>query len=252
MPHINQSTVSDFRKARDDLVVLLEQQARFLRHDIDSRDYVIPSLRLQLIQHLDIVASLSTKMAVDSRHHPYVLVHQTGFYETVVPMHCAALKGQLDYYLLHNWFIAPLFFIVYSTYRFIRRTFSFDAMPPRPGLVSTFKRERATFIFDLETQARILRANPQAGEIVAENLRELVGSVHRLKDASVTMAADARGNAYVQAKPYGFYSYNVPRMCNDLFACLLHWADILVNTDGRRTDGIVVDSIEGMLGSLGF
>ncbi|OQE76201.1 hypothetical protein PENNAL_c0069G01991 [Penicillium nalgiovense] len=94
MPHINQSTVSDFRKARDDLVLLLEQQARFLRHDIDSRDYVIPNLRLQLIQHLDIVASLSVKMAVDSRHHPYVLVHQTGFYETVVPMHCAALKGQ--------------------------------------------------------------------------------------------------------------------------------------------------------------
>ena len=125
-------------------------------------------------------------------------------------------------------------------------------MPPRPGPVSTFQHERAAFIFELETQARILRANPQGGEVVAENLRRLVGSVYRLKDASMTMAADARGNAYVQAKPYGFYSYNVPRMCNDLLACLLHWADILVNTDGRRTDGIVVSSIERMLGSLGF
>lgn len=162
------------------------------------------------------------------------------------------LLDRLDYYLLHNWFIAPVFLSYIRHTDFIRRTFSFNAMPPRPGPVSTFKRERAAFIFDLETQARILRVNPQAGGIVAENLRELVGSVHRLKDASVTMAADARGNAYVQAKPYGFYSYNVPRMCNDLFACLLHWADILVNTDGRRTDGIVVDSIEGMLGSLGF
>lgn len=94
MAYINQSAVTSFRKARHDLVTLLEQQSTFLRHDINSRAYVIPNLRLQLIQHLDIIASLSMKMAVDSRHHPYVLVHQTGFYETVVPMHCAALKGQ--------------------------------------------------------------------------------------------------------------------------------------------------------------
>jgi hypothetical protein len=100
-------------------------------------------------------------------------------------------------------------------------------------------------------QARILRANPHAGAAVAESLRGLVGTVYRLKDASVAMS-NARGNAYVQAKPYGFYGHNVPRMCQDLVASLLHWADILVNTDGRRTDGIVVDSIEGMLGSLGF
>jgi hypothetical protein len=152
--------------------------------------------------------------------------------------------------LLHNWFIAAVPYGIFDVYLMYR--FPFDVMPPRPGPVSTFQRERAAFVFDLETQARILRAHPQAGESVAENLRELVGSVYRLRDASVTMAADARGNAYVQAKPYGFYSYNVPRMCNDLVASLLHWADILVNTDGRRTDGIVVDSIEGMLASLGF
>ncbi|KAJ5964184.1 uncharacterized protein N7479_004060 [Penicillium vulpinum] len=125
-------------------------------------------------------------------------------------------------------------------------------MVTRPGPVSAFKRERAAFVFDLEMQARVLRANPRAGENVAESLYELVSSVYRLKDASVAMAATARGNAYVQAKPYGFYSHNVPLMCNDIIASLVHWADILVNTDGRRTNGIVIDSIEGMLVSLGF
>ncbi|CAG8893046.1 unnamed protein product [Penicillium egyptiacum] len=263
MPHINQSAVSAFRKARDDLVTLLEQQSRFLRHDIDSRAYVIPNLRFQLIQHLDIVASLSMKMAVDSRHHPYVLVHQSGFYKTVVPMHCAALKcqcTQLANRLRDNLCtdvpigsgIGLLFttYLVYSSvfFSYVRRT----AFLRRYASPTWPKRERAAFIFDLETQARVLRANLQAGEIVAESLRELVYSVHRLKDASMTMAVDARANAYVLAKPYGFYSYNVPRICNDLVACLLHWVDILVNTNGRSTDGIVVDSIEDMLGSLGF
>ncbi|KAJ5617942.1 hypothetical protein N7537_003056 [Penicillium hordei] len=33
-------------------------------------------------------------MAVDSRHHPYVLVHQNDSYVSIVPMHCAALKSQ--------------------------------------------------------------------------------------------------------------------------------------------------------------
>ncbi|KGO67106.1 hypothetical protein PITC_020120 [Penicillium italicum] len=260
MAHINQSAVTSFRKARADLVTLLEQQSTFLRHDIDSRAYVIPNLRLQLIQHLDIVASLSMKMAVNSRHHPYVLVHQSGFYETVVPMHCAALKGQCAHLadrLRDNLCTdVPVAFIVCPIpVVIIRRPFSNDAMvamPPRSGTVSTFKRERAAFIFGLEMQARILMGNPQACEGVAENLLELVGCVHRLKDASMAMAVNARGNPYVLAKPYGFYSYNVPRMCNDLVGSLLHWADILVNTDGRRTDGIVLDSIEGMLGSLGF
>lgn len=72
-------------------------RSAFIHRVVDSyrgRTYVIPNLRLQLIQHLDIVASLSMKMAIDSRHHPYVLVHQSGFYESVVPMHCAALRGQ--------------------------------------------------------------------------------------------------------------------------------------------------------------
>ncbi|KOS39118.1 hypothetical protein ACN38_g10041 [Penicillium nordicum] len=125
-------------------------------------------------------------------------------------------------------------------------------MSPRPGPVSKFKHERDTLVFDLKMQASILRANPQAGVDVAENLHGLVGNVHRLKNASMGMAVGARGNAYVLAKPYGFYSYNVPRMCDDIVASLLHWADILVNTDGRRTDGIVVDSIEGMLACLEF
>lgn len=125
-------------------------------------------------------------------------------------------------------------------------------MPPRPGSVSTFQRERAAVIFALEMQARILSANPHAGEDVAENLHELVGSVHRLRDVSMFMARDARCNAYVLVKPYGFDSYNVPRICNGLAASLLHWADILVKTDGRRTDRIVLDSIKGMLNSLEF
>ncbi|KAJ5920281.1 hypothetical protein N7516_011139 [Penicillium verrucosum] len=125
-------------------------------------------------------------------------------------------------------------------------------MSHRPGPVSKYKHERDTFVFDLKMQASILRANPQAGVDVAENLHGLVGNVHRLKNASMGMAVGARGNAYVLAKPYGFYSYNVPRMCDDIVASLLHWADILVNTDGRRTDGIVVDSIEGMLACLEF
>ncbi|KAF9247461.1 hypothetical protein DTO006G1_3371 [Penicillium roqueforti] len=263
MAHINQARVSAFRKARDNLVTLLEQQSTFLRHDIDSRAYVIPNLRLQLIQHIDIVASLSRKMAVESRHHPYVLVQQSGFYETVVPMHCAAIKGQCAYLAdrLRDNLCTDIgsgiglslttgLFLVYSTYRL-----SYDAMaimPPRPGPVSAFKRERATFVSGLGMQARVLRADPQAYEDVSESLRELVTSVHRIKDTSMAMAVDARGNAYVLAKPYGFYSHNVPFMCNDLIASLLHWADILVNTDGRRTDRIVVDSIEGTLASLGF
>ncbi|KAJ5448272.1 hypothetical protein N7445_003093 [Penicillium cf. griseofulvum] len=119
------------------------------------------------------------------------------------------------------------------------------------GPVSTFKHERAAFISGLEMQARILRANPHAGVTVPKSLRGLVGNVYRLEDASVAMS-NARGNAYAQAKPYGFYGHNVPRICKDLIASLLHWTDNLVNTDGRRTDGIVVDSIEGVLGSLGF
>lgn len=155
----------------------------------------------------------------------------------------------MDCYLLLVYYYYP--YTLFSTYH-VPRTLSSVVMPPRPGPVSKFKHERATFAFDLEMQASILRANPQAGGDVAENLYDLVGSVHRLKDASMAMADGARGNAYVLAKPYGFYSYNVPRMCNDIVASLLHWADILVNTDGRRTDRIVVDSIEGMLASLGF
>lgn len=94
MPQISQSRVTAFRQARDTLITLLEQQASFLRHDIDSRSYVVPCLALQIPQQLDIVADSAIKMALESRHHPYVLVHQPGYHETTVPMHCAALKGQ--------------------------------------------------------------------------------------------------------------------------------------------------------------
>ncbi|KAJ5170235.1 uncharacterized protein N7500_003018 [Penicillium coprophilum] len=125
-------------------------------------------------------------------------------------------------------------------------------MATRIGPVSTFKRHHAAFVFDLQRQARVLTTDPQAAGAVSEKLCGLVGRVYQLKDASMAMAVDARGNAYVLAKPYGFYSYNVPHVCNDLVACLLHWADILVNTDGRRTDGLVATSMEGVLATLWF
>ena len=94
MPHISSSLVSEFREARDNLIALLDQQAVFLRLDINARDYVIPCLRGQLPQYLDIMSTISKKMAVESRHHPYVLLHPKDFYSTTVPMHCSALKGQ--------------------------------------------------------------------------------------------------------------------------------------------------------------
>ncbi|KAJ5142695.1 uncharacterized protein N7515_001482 [Penicillium bovifimosum] len=125
-------------------------------------------------------------------------------------------------------------------------------MSYRPGPVSTFKRHREAFISNLNAQAEALRNDPRCAEDVAANLRELVHDVYSIRSASMVMAAEARGNAFVQAKPYGFYGHNVPRMCNDLVACLLHWADILVNTDGRRTDGIVAGAIEGVVASLGL
>jgi hypothetical protein len=125
-------------------------------------------------------------------------------------------------------------------------------MSYRPGPVSIFMRERETFIIHMNAQANALRTDPRCAEDIAANLRDLVDNVYRIKAASMVMAAEARGNAFVQAKPYGFYGHNVPLMCNDLVACLLHWVDILVNTDGRRTDGIVASAIERVVGSLGF
>ncbi|KAJ5572217.1 hypothetical protein N7535_005877 [Penicillium sp. DV-2018c] len=125
-------------------------------------------------------------------------------------------------------------------------------MSYRPGPVTIFKRERESLIFHLQAQAIALRTDHRCAEDVAANLRDLVDNVYRVRSASLVMNAQARGNAFVQAKPYDFYGYNVPRMCNDLVACLLQWADILVNTDGRRTDGIVASAIEGVIASLGF
>ena len=100
-----------------------------------------------------------------------------------------------NWIITYYWFI-PGVFIVYSTYRFFFEAVAI--MSPRPDLVSAFKRERAALVFGLGMQARVLRADLQAGEDFFESLRELVASVHRLKDTSMVMAADARGNAYVR------------------------------------------------------
>lgn len=122
----------------------------------------------------------------------------------------------------------------------------------RPGFVTRFKEERAAFVYHLEYFVETLKADPLAAGQVAEALSELVQRVHSLREAAVAMDANTRAHQYVKAKPYAFYSHNVPLMCNDIVASLLHWADILVNTDGRRTDGIVVHGIERMLASLEF
>ncbi|KAJ5788622.1 hypothetical protein N7457_003612 [Penicillium paradoxum] len=111
---------------------------------------------------------------------------------------------------------------------------------PRPGPVSTFNPEREAFIFPLQTQAKELKADSQTAETVAANLHELVDGTHRIKTASMVMALDARENPYVLGKPYGFYSYNAPPMCNDPVAY------------DQRTDGIVALSIERVLPSLEF
>ncbi|KAJ5455365.1 hypothetical protein N7475_010486 [Penicillium sp. IBT 31633x] len=121
---------------------------------------------------------------------------------------------------------------------------------PRPGPVTAFINERKALIFCLRAQSCALRRDPENAGAVAVVLRELVDTVYRLRAASMAMAVDARASPYVFAMPWGFYSYDVPRMCDDLVACLLHWADILVNTDGRRTDDIVVRSLESVLFTL--
>ncbi|OQE39146.1 hypothetical protein PENCOP_c007G08370 [Penicillium coprophilum] len=120
--------------------------------------------------------------------------------------------------------------------------------------VTAFRKARKDLVTFLEQQSTFLRndidSRVYTAGAVFEKLCGLVGIVYQLKDASMAMAVDARGNAYVLAKPDGFYSYDVPRVCNDLVACLLHWADILVNTDGRRTDRLVAASMEGGLATL--
>jgi hypothetical protein len=122
---------------------------------------------------------------------------------------------------------------------------------PHSNSVTRFKEERAAFISNLEANANTLRDHPHAAGEVADSLYGLVDQVRRIKVAAVAMDA-IRSDPYVRAKPYAFYSHEVPLMCKDVVASLLHWADILVNTDGRRTDDIVVQSIRQMLVSLRF
>lgn len=97
MASLNPNLVSEFREARGNLIALLDQQAVFLRLDIEARNYVIPCLRGQIPQYLDVLEVISKKLATESRHHPYVLWHPRDFYTVTVPMHCAALKGQCAY-----------------------------------------------------------------------------------------------------------------------------------------------------------
>lgn len=91
---LNNVLVTQFRKARGNLLVLLNQQALFLRLDLEARIYVVPCLRRQIPQYLDILSHISRQMAIESRHHPYVLFHPRDLYSETVPRNCAALKGQ--------------------------------------------------------------------------------------------------------------------------------------------------------------
>jgi hypothetical protein len=93
----------------------------------------------------------------------------------------------------------------------------------------------------------MLRVDPLCGGEAAGLLGDLVARVYDLRAAAAAMDSISRYHPYVQAKPYAFYRHEVPLLCNDIVASLLHWADILVNTDGRRTDGIVVAEILQMV-----
>lgn len=131
--------------------------------------------------------------------------------------------------------------------------------PCRSSYVARFKDERAVLRSQLRKNAGLLRAHPQAGETgldvserVSDALFGLVRVVDRLRDAAVEMDVKTRGNPFVTEKPYAFFSHDVPRMCQIIVASLRHWADILVNRDGRRTDGIVVKGIEHMLAHMEF
>lgn len=123
----------------------------------------------------------------------------------------------------------------------------------RSVFVENFKEKRAAFVNHMQVSADTLRLNPQATRQVSESLYDLVKLVYALKDAAIAMDDKTRGDPFVISKPFAFYSHNVPLMCNDIEASLLHWADMLVNTDGRKTtDGIVIYGIERMLASMEF
>ncbi|CAG8240580.1 unnamed protein product [Penicillium salamii] len=215
---LNQTLISRFRQARENLINLLDQQATFLRLDLEARQYVIPCLRRQIPQYIDILVTMSIMISNRSRHHPYVLFRRN-------------LYGAMS--LMYN--------------------------PCRSTYVARFKEERAALRSQLRVNANALRACPQTNEegLVASRrvsvaLCGLVPRVYCLKNAAVDMDVKTRGNPFVLAKPYAFYSHDVPPRCMDIVASLLHWADMLVNRDGRRTDGIVIESIEYMLDHMEF
>lgn len=90
---LNQTLISRFRQARENLINLLDQQATFLRLDLEARQYVIPCLRRQIPQYIDILVTMSIMISNRSRHHPYVLFRRN-LYGVVIPMQCEALKAQ--------------------------------------------------------------------------------------------------------------------------------------------------------------
>ncbi|CAG8939791.1 unnamed protein product [Penicillium salamii] len=226
---LNQTLISRFRQARENLINLLDQQATFLRLDLEARQYVIPCLRRQIPQYIDILVTMSIMISNRSRHHPYVLFRRN-LYGTP--------RQQLHRY---------------------SRTMSLMYNPCRSTYVARFKEERAALRSQLRVNANALRACPQINEegLIASRrvsvaLCGLVPRVYCLKNAAVDMDVKTRGNPFVLAKPYAFYSHDVPPRCMDIVASLLHWADMLVNRDGRRTDGIVIESIEYMLDHMEF
>jgi hypothetical protein len=116
----------------------------------------------------------------------------------------------------------------------------------------SFREQRDAFVCGMRMNADLLRSCPLAAEEVSVSLVDFVDCVYRLRDAAVALDGNLKGSAYVRSKPYKFFSHNVPLMCIDIVACLLHWADILVNTLGQRTNEIVVLGIEQMLASMEF
>ncbi|CAG8385965.1 unnamed protein product [Penicillium salamii] len=220
MIQLNQSLISRFRQARENLINLLDQQATFLRLDLEARQYVVPCLRRQIPQYIDILVTISIMISNRSRHHLYVLFRRN-------------LYGVVTMSSMYN--------------------------PCHSIYVARFKEERSALRSQLRVNASVLRACPQINEegLVASRrvsvaLCGLVPRVYCLKNAAVDMDVKTRGNPFVLAKPYAFYSHDVPPRCMDIVASLLHWADMLVNRDGRRTDGIVIESIEYMLDHMEF
>ncbi|OQD84336.1 hypothetical protein PENANT_c013G08185 [Penicillium antarcticum] len=118
------------------------------------------------------------------------------------------------------------------------------------GPVKTYRETQKVLLNSLLHQSKTLRTNPASAPEVSTALFGLIPQVEALKAASMSMASSTRYNAYVTSKPYGYFSHEIPALCDSIIACLFHWGDILVYGDGQRTDGIVVIGIEGVAGRL--